>query len=66
MATRTECECDLDYWCGNHTDCALCGQDMPGVDQSAGPKLCGLCKRTAKAWARSENNARRFPDPEGR
>ena len=60
------CDCDELHTCRYHAQfCHICGRER-GPKAPDDVPLCGLCEATARAWARSENNARRYPDPEGR
>lgn len=58
--TRDTCDCDEGHVCEYHAlFCPICERER----DTDGP-LCKRCEATARAWARSEQNARRFPDPE--
>lgn len=61
MINGTPCACDLGYYCGNHTDCPICGREHD-ADQSESPKLCRTCRETAEAHARLARNARQHED----
>jgi hypothetical protein len=60
MATdNVPCDCDLDFYCGQHIDCPLCGREHD-ADQSEEPKLCPTCTQTAKAYAKMARHEREW------